>query len=330
MQAPRKKHCVVLLVWVLAVSSTSNAAGPPTEQVLPSVKVSESQLIKVTIATSRPEVAGNGAFGIFADFENVSSAPVRLYPGETAMVLQPEVAGDPNCVFSRDGWFPTEPQSSESQPKGGAIVIQPKEKYAVFWDVSRASTARCGSGTEEKDASATDAHAKRMSFFEVFRSWLHDFTKKVDEQLSFVPGDYVFVVDGKAHWMPNNSEEAGYHTFTERVKLHIGLSQMGTMIAAMIGGVVGYFVGALRPGGDLRQASSAQPTKRIQHGFVILRNLLSAMLISAVVTIILSRISDTQFPIKVSVSDFWGALTVGFFAYFLGYKLIDKMVGLVK
>jgi hypothetical protein len=43
-------------------------------------------------------------------------------------------------------------------------------------------------------------------------------------------------------------------------------------------------------------------------------------------TVVLSRIAETQFFIKVSVSDFWGAIAVGFLANYGGWALLDKMV----
>jgi hypothetical protein len=49
----------------------------------------------------------------------------------------------------------------------------------------------------------------------------------------------------------------------------------------------------------------------------------------AVVTILASHLSETQFPTKVSVNDVWGAGTIGFLAYFVGYKFIDKLVATV-
>jgi hypothetical protein len=98
----------------------------------------------------------------------------------------------------------------------------------------------------------------------------------------------------------------------------------------MLGGLLAYFVMSLREGGDfLRLKAEIDQKLRTPNSRwgVILRNMLSAGLLSGVVTIVLSRISDTQFPIKVSVADFWGALTVGFVAYFAGNKLIDKIAG---
>jgi hypothetical protein len=52
------------------------------------------------------------------------------------------------------------------------------------------------------------------------------------------------------------------------------------------------------------------------------------MLLSAIVTILLSRLSDTQFLIKVSVADFWGAIVTGLVAQYLGSKWLERLLAL--
>jgi hypothetical protein len=283
------------------------------------VAQTEPQLVKVTITTSRPEVTTDGAYGIFADLQNVDSVPLTLYPADTILVIQPEAAGDRGCVFSIEGFYPTEPDKSKKPPLGGSIIIQPKEHYVAFWDVSKPSTGDC-KGQQGKSA-------KRSQFDRAGTD--------IIEQLSFVPGDYAFVALGKAHRTPDGKEELEYHTFTEQVKLRVGLTQLNAIVAAVIGGLIGYFVMALRggEGGEFAKLKREQATGERHWSSrwgVIVRGLVSAALVSAVVTVLLSRISDTQFPIKVSVADFWGALTVGFVAYFSGNKLIDRIVGLAS
>jgi hypothetical protein len=60
----------------------------------------------------------------------------------------------------------------------------------------------------------------------------------------------------------------------------------------------------------------------------VARRAISAMLLSAIVTIVTSRVSETSLPIKVSVSDVWGAVTLGFIAFFVGDKFIKWLTGL--
>ena len=195
----------------------------------------EPPLVKVTIATSRPEVTGNDVYGLSADLQNISSTPLTLSARDLLIVLQPEVAGDTHRIPSFPSIFPTE------QGDDARITIQRNEHYSAVWDVSKQPPGTC------------------------------------------TP--------------PGNS---------------------------------GYFVAALRKGGELDQFKvqpSHDTATRLKRALIVTRSLVSAALVIAVVTVVLSRISDTQFPIKVSVNDFGGALTVGFIAYFVGNNLIDQIVG---
>jgi hypothetical protein len=56
--------------------------------------------------------------------------------------------------------------------------------------------------------------------------------------------------------------------------------------------------------------------------FKIVRDVLGVAILSAAFMIVSSRLSDSQFPIKVSVLDGWGAITIGFQSYFAGKKFI--------
>jgi hypothetical protein len=58
------------------------------------------------------------------------------------------------------------------------------------------------------------------------------------------------------------------------------------------------------------------------------RDLFAAMLLSAIVPILLSRISDAQFLVKVSVNDFWGAVVIGFIAAASGTKGLKKLANI--
>ncbi len=297
----------------IAVPSPNATTGTATQSA--PRRDGEEQIVKVTIETSRPEVTTGGGYGIYADLQNLESVPVTLYPRETVMVVQPELADDHTCIFELDGFFPTEANPTKDHPLGGPILIPPKEHYRAFWDISGEATSSC-----EEDP-------KRSAWPE----WMRKFASSLKDRISFVPGDYSFVVVGKGYLSPDGKAQADYHTFTQAARLHVSITQFSAILAAMIGGLIAYFVTGLRGGGEfarLKQEQEEGKRRPLNRWGVILRNLFSAALLSAVVTVILSRISDTQFPIKVSVSDFWGALVVGFVAYFTGNRLIDRIVGL--
>ena len=43
-------------------------------------------------------------------------------------------------------------------------------------------------------------------------------------------------------------------------------------------------------------------------------------------TVLLARLSETQFLIRVSINDFWGAIAIGFVADLLGIKILQKIL----
>jgi hypothetical protein len=286
----------------------------------------DQQLVKVTISTSRTEVTNEGGYGIFADLQNLDAVPLTLRAAETMLVVQPELGDDHHRIFAVAGFYPTEERFGNSDKQAvREIVVQPKEHYVAFWDIT---------GRHHGDEATVPG-----SMWERLPSVSGPFNYVI-ERLAFVPGNYAFVVVGKAYRNVNGAMETTYHTYTDQVKLHVGLTQIDAMLAAMLGGVLGYLVVGLREGGDFSKYTFLGGQTRRPDGtsaglfavfkpwLIVGRSLISAALVSAVVTILLSRISDTQFPIKVSVADFWGALTVGFVAFFVGNKLIDRIVGL--
>jgi hypothetical protein len=339
-----------------------------------------SELIKVTIYPSRNEVVPTGSYGVYADLENISGFPVMILPSQTALVVLPEAAQPSACVNWEPAIFPTESSAEADRAKGpdlsakghwdNPLLIEPGEHYLVFWDLEppskkhpRSYRGRC----------------------ELPPDWYSVF--------GFVPGDYVFTVEGNAYALqppasastntanspgaPGNvvspatqAVKAGpaaasastlgsqlsdllnraragavpAHRFSETKTLHVGLSQVETLAAAMSGAFIAYWVIALRPDKDWdaffalafedRELGKEKPEKPITvtrkwfAGFSLIRNAVLAAVLGGVVTIVASRLSDTHFPVKVSVNDWWGALTIGFIAYFLGNKFIDKLSSL--
>jgi hypothetical protein len=50
--------------------------------------------------------------------------------------------------------------------------------------------------------------------------------------------------------------------------------------------------------------------------------------LSIIVTILLARLSDSQFIIRVTVSDLWGAIAVGFIGAASGPSILQKFINL--
>ena len=234
------------------------------------------------------------------DLENVSADVVSIRPTETVLVVQPEVSQPSSCVGWEPGIFPAQPKATNADPKDIEISIQPNEHYKVFWDLT-------GRG---KPIGTCPGR------------W------RLRDYLGFVPGDYAFTVEGIVYLPTAAGENPTAHTYTETTTLKVGISQISTAIAAFLGALLAYLVVALQPGRDFDRWRPELPVAgRLKIVGILIRNAFSAGLLGAAVTIVASRLSDTQFPVKVSVNDFWGALTIGFIAYFIGNRFITTLAG---
>lgn len=267
-----------------------------------STDTSPQELLKLTIGSSRASVTRDGSYGVFADLEDVSKDIVTIKAAETMLIVQPEVSQPNACVASQMGIFPAQSASNKADSKTSEIQLRPNEHYKVFWDLSRHGQA--------------DPSCSQQS----------QLKSKLGDILGFVPGDYTFTVEGIAYTPGPAGQPPVAHTYTATTTLNVSISQVLTAFAAFLGALFAYLVVALQPGHDFDRWRSDLPTgDRVKVVGVLVRNAFSAGLLGSAVTIVASRLSDTQFPVKVSVSDFWGALTIGFVAYFVGSRFISTI-----
>jgi hypothetical protein len=86
--------------------------------------VGENQLVKVIISTSRNEVTSDGGYGVFADLQNLDTAPLMMRASETKLVIQPEVGHEHRRIIAVEGFYPTEEQAAAgTKPPVSAIVL---------------------------------------------------------------------------------------------------------------------------------------------------------------------------------------------------------------
>lgn len=297
-------NLVILPTFLAAQSAAKPVVPPPTAENstnrprAASDVASDKQLVSVKISTSRPDVTRNHAWGLTADIQNISPASVVIAAAEVTLVMQPEATQNTQCDAAYTSFLPN---TTNTQGSDKEITLQPGEHYLFFW-----------SGT---DYSSTPDQACMLGRF-----------GKLAETLNFYPGAYTFVVEGKLRTV---NDPSTYHTFAESISVKMTIEQLAIMLFAGMGAILAYLVTALQPNADFDRARSPESHKISLRGVLsISRNVASAFLLGAVLAIVANRLSDTQFPVKVSVNDVWGALTVGFVFYFLGNKIIDKLKGL--
>jgi len=327
-----------------------------------------SELIKVTIYPSRNEVVPTGSYGVYADLENISAFPVMIFPNQTTLVVLPEASQPSACVNWEPAIFPTESPASAEKQKAmdpsakvhwdNPLLIERGEHYLVFWDLEPASkknprsySSRCElpphwysalgfvpgdyAFTVEGNAYALQTPAPVAA------------TPSVNPASATAAGATPIAAKAETHDSLVgdllNRAAAGAipaHRFSETKTLHVGLSQLTTLFAAMIGAFIAYWVVALKAGQDWdafililedpeptggRSGPPISNSRKWLAGLSLLRNAFLAAVLGGVVTIVASRLSDTHFPVKVSVNDWWGALTIGFVAYFIGNKFINTL-----
>jgi hypothetical protein len=301
------------------LQAQTNPPVPVVSQIRSTDTLAERQLVKVTISTSRPEVTRNHGWGLTADIKNISKQPITIFSDEVQLVMQPEATLNTQCDKAFGAFLPntTIDASAKDYSSLGSdvkVVIQPGEHYMLFWTGVDMNRSPEPASKDPKVKENTTIDSCRLGFW-----------GGLAETLNFIPGPYVFAVTGKFH---TDASQDDYHTFAEAVSVKLGIEQLTIMLFAGIGAILAYFVIALRESGDVDKVRTTTGKSRAVALLAFGRNILSAFLLGAVLAVVANRLSDTQFPVKVSVNDVWGALTVGFVFYFIGQKLIDKLSGL--
>ena len=150
-----------------------------------------SDVVKVTIVSSRGTVSHDGSYGVFADIQNISPDPMELRASELVLVVQPEVSHPKPCVDWASAIFPTQNPAISVDPitKDAKITVLPNEHYTVFWDLIPRPPQKIG---------------------------MCPVNGRLSDLLGFVPGDYAFTVEGIARSISPNTQKDVGSTGSER------------------------------------------------------------------------------------------------------------------
>ncbi len=259
--------------------------------------------IVIKLKASRGQPAAGSDFGISADIENVSDQPVYLNPRGFTMTAPPEL--DPDGPRDWPAWLPgpvagTRPPDDSPKWWDRAVVVAAHSKTSAFWGAS---------------------NFKRFtskSRLDGLCSLLGGNCSTLSNDTFFPPGTYTINVVG-SYWDTQEGAEgkvSQHRTEISAIDLPIVAPQSTLLLGAALGGFFAFLIipkPAKYPDAPLRKA------------VIYAGHLLSAMLLSVMVTILLSRLSETQFLIKISINDFWGAITVGFVVGASGLKILKKL-----
>lgn len=299
----------VCLCGLFAVMVNQGALALDKEQIAISKAqdiTSKMPLLDIQIEKTRRQLEAGLGLGVVALLRNNSNLTLYIDANHLRLTLpiELEVKG---WHLGHPAFFSTE--WDDQQKISGVVALQPGDSYRAFWTVSEAALWEHG------------------PIIGVLKMVYHSFAF-----LFFSPGEYSLTVNGK-YWTTHDLT-GDYHTITTTSRVSIGAPQVIILVGAGLGGLIAFFLMPIirRRRGSHRDTGSkitaaGMKAKWLQRMLKEIPKALGTMLLSIIVTILLSRISDTQFFIQVTVNDFWGAIAVGFIAPFVGRRVIERIVG---
>lgn len=324
---------LLLPFFVLTLTPTANPATP--------AKPRPEKMIEITIETSRSQPTAGTGLGVMAEIKNISDSAIYLKEKQITLTLPPELEGPFGEISGWWGFFPT-PYSEPYIPSSHSIALKPGDSYKVFWvkkperrmsppppepppkpeSTSKPETpSKKDSPSKEKPASAPETP-----------SWFTNVCDLVKSELNFLlfsPGQYKITVVAQ-YWTDPSFPENGYRTVSQSETILVGTPQSVILFGAGLGGIIAYFIFPSRRRLMTRAGANGghMATRFFLRAATEVAGVVGSALLSAIVAILLARVSETQFLIRVTVNDFWGAIAIGFVANYAGYKVLDKIVPL--
>lgn len=282
----------------------------PQPAVRPLQSADKSGDILITIETSRAQPTAGSGFGLSAQIKNASEKPITISEKTTTLLLPPEVAGSQDLGESTYwAYFTTESSTySTGNAYESKLTIAPGDAYTVAWSWI---------------PPGTQVHKTVTSAFPQF---IVTICRTIALELQFVffpPGDYKASVIVRYHVEGEPAES--YRTATQSALIHVNAPQSVILFGAAVGGLLGYAISLMFLSDKKRKTETATKS-RTANILRLLSGAIGSILLSAIVTILLSRLSETQFLIRVTINDFWGAIAMGFVANLVGIKILQKIL----
>jgi hypothetical protein len=341
---------------------------PPDNQQAPTSTDSSLLVIplKITLTPSETPLKLGTTSNIAADIQNVSSRPVEIDTSAVQLMFHAILSQtDSLCALPLGpttnsnllGLLVLQPQDHVSilfnlsqktfsyTSEEAAAVDKIRQQQAAL--AQSAGPSQGQTQQAQQDLGADQTNYRRIYQRAYLRSCESSMFGPFKRAIDFSPGSYDYFLTGKFSVCdPTGTVPCPYpsRSFAQSATFQVGIDQMQIIIFAIIGGLLAYIVVAVRSDeGSINQFFSALSSRAstgrrdlvlTREGafliFKVLRDATGVAILAAAFTIVSSRLSDSQFPIKVSVLDGWGAITIGFLSYFAGNKFIDALRGLVK
>lgn len=261
--------------------------------------------MRITLKTSRDQATQGSSFGITAEIENVSSLPIYTMPSAIAMTVPPELDdGGPHDLWAFIPGIQVPPNQNYWDT---VIVLEPGSVIPAVWS----GGSLPGSSAAATNTSLTTQTCRQlgMDCGKFFRG------------LGFSPGRYTLTIVS-SYWDTYEgaqTKSVERHTEISQIQETITAPQSVILFGAALGGIIAFLL--------LTKLQPSSTTGWSSVGWI--PGLLSAVLLSAIVTILIARLSQSQFIISVTVNDFWGAIAVGFIITAAGPSILRKFSGLL-
>ena len=281
------RTALVLTLLIIANVPTFGQAGAKrgNEQLSPT-----SDQITVILNPSRPQAASDSSFAIGAEIDNTSGHTIYITPSSFSLAIPPEIDPAPKVegISEWYAFFPGTGQSGESN-WNKPVTLQPGSRMEAIFTLPRNP------------------------------SW----PERFESALRLVPGDYTMRVvcaywdnfDDAQHGKPNYSTQIAETTLT------VVAPPTAILTGAGLGGLMAFF---LLPSLWLPVSKTFAEHRWPWRIFIVCRGLAASFLLSVIVTILLSRVSESQFLVRVSIQDFWGAVAIGFIVGASGTSILQK------
>src|SRR5579863_3315150 len=282
---------------------------------------SNNSPLDIKLETSRAQPTVGSGLGVQAIIKNASDVDIYVNESSVVLILPPELSGRSIYLNFFPGLFATHhlrPDKDNTKDIDDAnvrsdIVIKPGDVYLVDWQTGDEDYS------DLKDCEKWPSILKHACPYtpSFVLNTLHIVTTEFNF-IFFNPGDYKISIIAQ-YWTSPGFKPNEYHTATQATTVRVAAPQSVILFGAALGGLIGFFIFPLL-------YAKRRPPRTGKTRAKTFAGLLGAMLLSMIVTILLARISETQFLIRVTVADFWGAIAVGFVANYIGVKIFEKIL----
>lgn len=302
-----RRAWIASLAMTFGLASQATGADENTKVNNLPEKSDRTALVQIIIETSRSQPTAGDGLGVSAEIKNVSDSTIHIEGKEISLVLPPELEGPGRASTGMFALLPTEPPGPKEDPWKVGIELAPGDSYKVFWTQGI------------KYEADLDQQWYIRKIYNVIVSEMNF--------IFFPPGDYKVAVVCKYSPVVNSSP-APSRTTVQTATIHVAAPQFVILFGAALGGLLAYFI-LPQARKKLMQPIATEQTRTariVSRTVRELAGIVGAVLLSTMITILLSRISETQFLIKVTITDLWGAIAIGFVANYVGAKALNKVL----